>query len=647
MGAQRVIGTEAQGWEAGEDYVFVSYARADEKAAKAVIHILQAAGFKIWWDGLIPGGERFQTQITDALEGAKAVVVLWSINSNDSFWVQDEASLGRDRNRLVPLVIDGSQPPLGFRQFQCCDVSHGGLKASNPAMQRAIAAVGELMGRTDSIPPGKPRLGLDRRAVLGAGAAVAVAGGGFAAWRLLLKPDPALANSIAVLPFENLSGDAGQQYLSDGVAAELRAKLARNPLLTVVGQASSNAFRDRAEGSKAIARKLRVANLLEGNVRAAGDQVRIAIDLIDGGSGFSKWSNSFDRPLTNLLQVQSDIADAVTAALSAALGGSRETHSRSGDTANVAAFDAYLRAKQLFDSQKDEASDRGALEQYSRAVELDPDYAAARAGRSRALAVIANQYAQADERRKLYEQAVGEARRAIASAEEFPDGHAALGYALFYGKLDIRAADAPFQKARELGQGSPDVLNLYALFRARRRQFAPAIAAVQRARQLDPLNASLLKTLGRIQFAAGDREAAIASAQQALQMNPSISGVHGDIGNALLMLGRIDEAEAEFGQERAGLLALPGKAMVALRRRDETGAQAAFDQLRQAEGDNGLYQQAQVLAQWGKTAESLDALDAALGEQDSGLVYLHSDPFLESLHKEPRFNSLLRRLHFV
>jgi TolB-like protein len=643
-----VAGTKAQDWDAGGDYVFVSYARADERAAKAVINILRHAGFRVWWDGLIPGGERFQTQITDALEGAKAVVVLWSANSSGSFWVQDEASLGRDRNRLVPLVIDDTQPPLGFRQFQCCDVSHGGIKATNPAMQRAIAAIGELVGRADPTPgPGSRREGVSRRTVIGAGGALAVAGGGIAVWQLLLKPDSAAANSIAVLPFENLSGDAGQQYLSDGVAAELRAKLARNSLLTVVGQASSNAFRDRAEGSKSIARKLRVANLVEGNVRAAGNQVRIAVDLIDGISGFSKWSNSFDRPLTNLLQVQSDIADAVTEALSAALGGARETHSRSGDTANVAAFDAYLRGKQAFDSQKDEASDRAALDLFSRAVELDPDYSAARAGRSRSLAVIANQYAQADERRKLYEQAVDEARRAIASAGEFPDGHAALGYALFYGKLDIRAADAPFEKALELGQGSPDVLNLYALFRARRRQFAPALSAIQRARKLDPLNASLLKTEGRIHFAAGDHEAAIASARQALEMNKAISGVHGDIGNALLMLGRPTEAATEFALEKSGLLALPGRAMVALKLGKVTEAEASLHELKRSEGDNGLYQQAQVLAQMGKMAEALDALDKAVDEQDSGLVYLHSDPFLAPVRQESRFNSLLRRLHFV
>lgn len=631
------------------DYVFVSYARDDSKAAKAVIAILEKAGFTAWWDGLIPGGERFQSKIAQALEGSKAVVVLWSATSIQSFWVQDEAGSGRDRNCLVPLLIDGSLPPLGFRQFQSCDVSRGGLNAANPAMQRALRAIGELVGRPAEAGASKrPRKGIDRRALLGTGAAVAVAASGFAGWRLLLSPQTAAANSIAVLPFENLSGDSSQQYLSDGLTAELRAKLARNPLLDVVGQASSNAFRDRGEDSKGIARKLGVANLLEGNVRAAGGQVRIAVDLIDGTSGFSTWSNIFDRPMTNLLQLQSDVADAVSAALSAALAGGAESLARSGGTTNVAAFDLFLRGKQLFDSQKDEESDRAALDQFTRAVQLDPAYAAAHAARSRALAVIANQYAaRADERRRLYGQAVAEARRAIASADQFAEGYAALGYALFYGQLDIRAADVPFQKARDLGQGSPDVLNLYALYRARRKQFGLAIPAIERAQQLDPLNSSLFKTAGRIRFARGDQVGAIDSARRALDLNPSISGAHGDIGNALLMLGRTDEAGSEFARERVGLLAIPGRAFVAIRRRDEAAARAAFDELVREEGDNGLYQQAQVLAQWGRKSEALDALDRALAEQDSGLVYLLSDPFLAPLHQEARFKSLLHKLHFV
>ena len=630
------------------DYVFVSYARPDAKPAGAIIKILEAAGFKVWWDGLIPGGERFGSQINEALEGARAVVVLWSSSAATSHWVQDEASLGRDRHCLVPLSLDGTEPPLGFRQFQWIDVSKGRINGANPSVQRALRAVAKVMGQ-----PIQARLHsstsprFNRRVLLGAGGGAAVAAGGYGAWKWVIAPDAAAANSVAVLPFQNLSGDAGQQYLSDGLAAELRARLARNPLLSVVGQASSNAFRDRSETSRAIAGKLGVASLLDGNVRAVGASIRIAVELIDGKSGFSKWSRSFDRSMDNLLQLQSDVADAVSAALSAELSEGKEARTRSGGTANVAAFDAYLRGKELFDSQQDEGSDRAALAKFGEAIRLDPSYAAARAARSRALAVIGNQYAQSNERLRVYDEAIAEARQAIRSAARFADGHAALGYALFYGKLDVAAADVPYRKASELGSGNPDVLSLVALYRARRRQFAPALSAIERAQALDPLNPGLFKTAGRIHFAAGDYIAAIAAARRALEIHPAIGGAHGDIANALLLLGRVDEASAEFGKERIGLLTIPGKAMVAIRRRDQAGAERALEELRRAEGDNGLYQQAQVLAQWGRKAEALDALDKALEVSDSGLVYLLSDPFLRPLHGAPRFNSLLRRLHFV
>ena len=336
------------------DYVFVSYARADAKAAAAIVRILEKAGLTVWWDALIPGGERFGSMISEALEHARAVVVLWSSNAMESHWVQDEASFGRDRHCLVPLSIDGSAPPLGFRQFQSIDVSRGGLKASNPALRRAIETIAECMGRPIEALPVSPKKGLDRRTLIGGAAAAGAAAGGFALWRFVRAPGAAPANSIAVLPFDNLSGDPAKQYLSDGLAAELRSTLARNPLLRVVGQASSNSFRGRSESSGDIARQLSVANLLDGNVRAVGDAVRVAVELIDGSSGFSKWSTSFDRPLSSLLQLDSDVANAVISALSTHLGKSKEPLARSGGTTMVAAFDFYLRGKELFDSQKDE-----------------------------------------------------------------------------------------------------------------------------------------------------------------------------------------------------------------------------------------------------------------------------------------------------
>ena len=634
----------SEGPPTDEPYVFVSYARADEKQAKAIIKCIDRAGFKVWWDALIPSGDRFSARIAEALEGARAIVVLWSVHSIDSVWVQDEAGWGRDHHRLVPVSIDGSEPPLGFRQLQCVNLAKGGIRTTNPEMQRALRAIADML---DHPAPRFPRAPLvNRRTALIGGGVAAAAAVGFGTWRYF--GSISAANSLAVLPFQNLSGDSSKQYLSDGMAAELRATLARNPLLRVVGQASSNKFRNSSDDSRGIARALDVASLLDGNVLVAGDRIRIAVELVEGRTGFSRWSQNFERPLQNILTLQDDVAAAVDAALSARLSGSgHEPQARSGGTRNVAAFDAYLRGKDLFDSQRDETSDRGSLAAFTQAVQLDPNYAAARAARSRALAVIANQYAQAPERRALYLTAVDEARRAVAAAPQFADAHAALGYALFYGKLDIIGADGPYEKARQFGSGNADVLGLYAIYRARRRQFDRAGAAIASAASLDPVNPTIFKNRGRISFAAGDYDGAIAAARRALDLNPEIGGAHGDIGNALILKGKTAEAAAEFAKEKVQLLAIPGRAFVALREGNAGEAERAFGELVRSQGDNGLYQQAQILAQWGKVNEALGTLERCVEEQDSGLVYLLSDPFLAPLANQPRFKLLLRRLHFV
>ena len=637
------------GGDARPGHIFLSYSRADNAIAMEVLALLKRAGFDVWWDGLIPGGDRFNAITHDALENAHAVVVLWSKTSVASHWVQDEATRGRDRACLVPLSIDGSEPPLGFRQFQYLDISGAGLKPDSPAMQRALAALATLFDRPATpLAPKSPQRTISRRTALLAGGGVTIAAaGGVAAWKLLGGGAAAVPNSIAVLPFDNLSGDPGKRYFSDGLSAELRAQLSRNPALSVMGQASSNEFRERKDDGRSIASQLDVSYLLDGNVRVAGDAVRIAVELIEGRTGFTKWSESFDGPMSDIFALQTRVAQAVDTNLAARLSHAAETRAQSGGSTNVAAFDAYLRGRALFESQMDEASDRAALAQFTEAARLDPAYAAARAARSRTLAVIANQYVQGAERITLYGQAVQEAQAAIRSAPEFADGHAALGYALFYGSLDVIAADGPYEKARQYGEGSADVLSRYALYRARRRQFDQAMSAIGRATRLDPLNPSVFKTEGLIRFARGDYEGAIASARHAQGINPNRATLNGDIGNALLMLDRLDDAAAAFAKEKAGLLALPGQAFVACRRKDEAATAKAFDALVRDYGDNGLYQQAQILAQWGKPAAALDALDKARAARDSGLVILLVDPFVAPLRSEPRYQALLRALHFV
>lgn len=634
----------------GPTTVFFSYSRDDQAQAISIIRQIEAAGFTVWWDGLLEGGERFSRATEDALNRAKTVVVLWSKVAVQSHWVHDEATRGRDRGILVPLSLDGSEPPLGFGQFQVISLAMARIATDDREIQRLIRAVAALHDTPVALPPAKsarqPLLG--RRAAIGGGLAVAAVAGGALIWRSGLLGAAAKANSVAVLPFSNLSGDPEQRYFSDGLASEIRAQLSRNPLLLTAGQTSSNQFRDADGDTRSTARKLGVAFLLHGNVQKVGDRLKVATFLDDGATGTNVWSEIFERELADVFAVQSEIAGAVTRELSAVMdsrqgGGSDEV----GGTASLTAFDAFLRGRDLFEAHIDEASERAALGQFEAAIALDAGYAAARASRARSLAVIANQFAGTAERKALYTQAVEEALRATKLAPTFAPGFAALGYALFYGQLDAAAAKPAYDRAFALTQSDVDVIARYAVFCARTGRNAEADSAITRAAALDPLNSTMFKSAGNIKFAAADYDAAIDYGRKALALAPTRSTLRGDIGNALLMQGKIDEAEAEFALETNNLLALPGRAIVAHKRSEAAKVKASLAALISEFGDNGLYQQAQILAQSGDSDAAFAALDRAYATTDSGLVYLRSDPFLAPLRKDARYNGLLRRLKFV
>ena len=332
--------------------VFLSYARADRKSALPVIAVLEAAGFSVWWDGLLEGGERFSNITEAALENAKAVVVLWSKTSIASHWVHDEATRGRDRNCLVPLSIDGSEPPLGFRQFQVIDLAQTSGRASRIETDKLVRAVAVLHGQSQPPPIQKHDTHpVTRRRILGGGVgAVAAIGGGYIVWKSgLLGGSSIGGNSVAVLSFSNLSGTKTQDYFADGLSAEVRAELSRNSAIKVMAQASSDVFKDRKDDATSIARKLGVAFLLDGNVRVAGNIVRIAANLINGKTGVIEWSKSFERPMDDIFVVQSEIAGAVVSALTAqvAAAGVVKGKTALGGTNNVTAFDNPARSGAL------------------------------------------------------------------------------------------------------------------------------------------------------------------------------------------------------------------------------------------------------------------------------------------------------------
>jgi TolB-like protein/tetratricopeptide (TPR) repeat protein len=639
----------------GTHTVFVSYAHEDAVRAQELITGLEQAGFRVWWDRLIVAGAVFAASTEQALESASVIVVLWSQSSVTSHWVRDEATWGRDRQRLVPVSLDGTEPPLGFRQHLFIDLSEWKGEPDAPQFHALLQAIGALHGEppTPVAPPrplqAPPRT--NRRALLAGSAALAVAalGGGWYAWRRAARERT--SNGVAVLPFVNMSGDATQTYFTDGMAAEVRAALSRTRFLRVIAQVSSEAFRDAHLDAPAIADALGVAFLLEGNMRRSGSTFRITTELIDGRTGFSRWGQTFDRPIDNVFEVQSEIARSVVEAVAAEVHHAGEPAANfpersPGGTTNVAAYDAYLRGLVQYKRSENEASERQALAAFDAAILADPEFAAAHAARARTLEALANDYVDAPRMRETKDAALHAAETAVSLAPNSADAQSTLAIVLFQGRLDVRGARRPYELAYRLGAGDGPVVARYALYASQVGRADEAAPAMARALELDPLNPLMHSALASTKYLARRYVDVMPPANRALALNPKLSDVHATIGAALLALGRFSEAQEAFVAEPTELLRLPGLAILAQRRDDTKGAEAALATLRTEVGDSGLYQQAQVLAQFGRLDAALEVLARARSLDDSGLTLARTDPLLDPLRSRKEFSSLLQQLGF-
>jgi len=621
--------------------LFLSYARADEPFARKLATALEQAGFTIWWDAMIEGGAAFGRSIAEALERADAVLVLWSKTSIDSDWVKDEAAQGRDRHRLIPLAIDGTPPPLGFRQYQTIDLSHWNGRRTAPQFASLERAVAAALGQKPAAQAAQARV--DRRDLLiggSAAAAIAVGGGAWLLWdRDIRRNGEAL--SIAVLPFRNLSGDRAQDYFADGLTDEVRTALTRISELQVLAGTSTEEATGK-DNPKVIASALGVGFLLNGSVQRAGEMVRIAIDLVDGRTGFSRWSQSVDRKLTDIFAVQSDIARLVAGAMSIQVATAEPAP---GGTRNVSAYENYLQGRALFNLARDETSDRAALTHFEMAIAEDPKFALAYAARSRALMVIAGEHADVSELKPLYSEAIVAARQSVGLAPDLAEGHLALGYAMFAGKMDIRGAWPSYERAYRLGHGNADIALLYALYCSRAGRPDEAKKAVERAVLLDPLNPRAFHAQGSVAYAARRFADALPPLQRALQLNPKMTFAHSLAGNALLGLGRTADAIKEFESEPEPQFRLTGLAIAQHRLGNNAAAQKAFADLQSEVGDAAVYQQAEVLAQWGRLDDSFQKLDRARQVGDSGLTYAATDVMLDPLRRDQRFTHLINDLN--
>jgi len=329
--------------------VFVSYARSMEPQAMKIAAALRAKGYSVWRDDEIPAHRAYADVIEERLKTSKAVVVIWSADAAKSQWVRSEADAARAAGTLVQISVDGTLPPMPFNQIECAELRDWNGDAGASGWRKLAESVAELVGPLE---PGREE-GHSRRR----------------------------GNSICVLPFVNMSGDAEQEYFSDGISEDITTDLSKVSALEVIARNTAFQFKGASVDVCGVARKLGVSHVLEGSVRKAGARVRITAQLIDGATGGHVWADRYDRDLTDIFAIQDEISHAIVGALKIKLLPAEKRAIEQRGTARVDAYRLYLIARKYFTrgylgaGQQEEK--KRIIRICKRAVELDPKYAEA------------------------------------------------------------------------------------------------------------------------------------------------------------------------------------------------------------------------------------------------------------------------------
>src|SRR5215831_4030315 len=453
-------------------------------------------------------------------------------------------------------------------------------------------------------------------------------------------------HSVAVLPFTNLSGDPKQEYFSDGMTEELINSLAQVGALRVTARTSSFSFKGKDADIGTIARQLNVAAILEGSVRRSGNKVRITAQLINGVSGFHIWSQDYDRDLNNVLNLQTDIATAVARELQAKLLGDEAPKIVRGGTRNSGAFDAYLRGAKAYGTEHEAKDFQIAIAAYTEAIRLDPQYALAFASRSVAYSGYASKYATGAAVREAFDKSEADARRALTLAPELAEGHLAMGRFLDSGPLDFAQAAKAYEQALALASGNAAIVRASGNFALLMGNIEAGLAAIHRAIELDPLNPRSHVLLGYGLYIARRYQESTAAFAEAISLDPEHTQAHAFKGLAEYGLGNLQNARSSCESKRDYWLSQWCLAVVYHKLGRDRDAQSELAKLKAANGDDAALQYAEVYAQWGERAKALDWLDTAMRLRDPGLEFLKTDPLMDPLRTEPRFQAIVRQLKF-
>lgn len=649
---------EFERWQEGERARLRGlYAEALEALAVEAEHAGDRRGAVSWWRraaALDPGSARVTSRLMLALErGGDRAGALALAEAHVSLLAGEYGAEPSPEIVALAARIRGQPAALpeapGASEGAPSRAAAGPrLLDSGPQAPGAEAPDEVPSALTDTNDGGRRRRRL--YAIGGVAAVLLTASAGTVIGRRLLA-DPATparetAASIAVLPFQNMSADPANQYLSDGLTEELLNALTRVPGLRVAARTSSFQFRDTAADVRDIARQLDVSAVVEGSVRMSGDSLRITAQLIDARTGYHLWSNDFDRPAQDIFAVQEDIARAVTRSLRVQLAQRIGESLVSAGTRSVEAHDLYLRGRFEWNKRSEQGM-RAAREAFEKAIAIDPRYAAAYAGLSDTWQLLPI-YGQIHTKEALA-NAKTAALRALALDSSLAEAHTALAVMHLEYDHDREAAEQRYRRAIEINPGYATAHHWYALFLVAGGRFEEAIAEAELARRLDPLSRVINAAVGTVHLFSRDYVSAIAEFRAILVTDPDWASGVGMLGRALAAAGQYDEAVALIQQAlelsgRPSHKALLAYTLAAAGRTTE--ARALLRELVRPAPNSFVapVDLAAVHVALGEADEAIRVLHRGVAERDEEMMYLKVDPRYDPLRADPRFARVVELL---
>ena len=447
---------------------------------------------------------------------------------------------------------------------------------------------------------------------------------------------PITENSIAVLPFVNMSEDRANEYFSDGISEELLNLLTKVPQLQVAARTSSFSFKGRQVEIPEIGRQLHVANVLEGSVRKSGDQVRITAQLIRAGEGFHLWSETYDRKLDDIFKIQDEIAAEVVKQLKVRLLGAAPTVRQT----DPKGYMLYLQAVQLGRQNTPEAfTQSDGL--YRQVLEIDPRYAPAWRELSRNFTNEADAGLLSNSEGYARAREAGE--KALAIDPNYASAHSGLGW-IAMANHDFVNAAKHFERALALDSNDLSVLGNSAAFLQAMGRLEEALAIQQALVRRDPVNVTALYNLGYTQRVMGQYDAAIVTYRRVLGLSPGYASAHYQICIAMLLKNDASAALAEIEQENNEPSRLIGLPMVyhALGRKAES--RIALATLIARFEKDWSYNIAQVYAFGEEADKAFEWLDKAVAYHDPGLSDIVRENLFDNIHSDLRWVPFLRKV---